>query len=117
MGLYTACALAAVGLVVGLELLVWRTGLFRRRTYWVTMAIVVFFQVLVDGWLTHRIVVYNPTQFSGVRFPLRIPIEDFAYGFALVTWTLARWVRAGEGRSGWRPGRPAAPAQGPGSPA
>ncbi|MEY2404773.1 MAG: hypothetical protein QOD38_2324, partial [Acidimicrobiaceae bacterium] len=24
-----------------------------------------------------------------------IPIEDFAFGFALLHWVLARWVRSG----------------------
>ena len=62
------------------------------------------FQVPVDGWLTKRsapIVVYNPREFSGVRFPWDIPLEDFAYGFALVTLVLVLWVRqAGRGTVG-----------------
>ena len=40
-----------------------RTGLFRRRAYWITMAIVFAFQVAVDGWLTKAvapIVIYDP---------------------------------------------------------
>jgi len=99
-GLYTLSAAAAAVAVVAAELLWLRTGLFRRSTYWVTMAIVFAFQVVVDGWLTKLsapVVVYNPGQFSGVRFPFGIPVEDFAYGFALVTLTLLLWVRADEG--------------------
>ncbi len=96
-GLYTvSAAVAAVGVVVA-ELGWWRTGLFRRRTYWVTMAIVFFFQALVDGWLTKLsapVVIYDRGQLSGVRVPFSIPVEDFVYGFALVTLTLALWVRA-----------------------
>ncbi|MFI5040672.1 MAG: lycopene cyclase domain-containing protein [Acidimicrobiales bacterium] len=96
-GLYTLSALAAALAVVGAEVCWLHTGLFARRTYWVTMAIVVFFQVLVDGWLTKRsspIVIYNEAQFSGLRFPFDIPVEDFVYGFALVSLTLLLWVRA-----------------------
>lgn len=100
---YTIAAAAAVLTVVGLELLWLRTGIFGRVSYWVSMAIVFFFQALVDGWLTKLsapIVVYNRSQFLGVRFPFSIPIEDFAYGFALVTLTIVLWERAGRiGRS------------------
>ena len=96
-GLYSISAAVAAAVVVGLEALWWRTGLFRRPSYWVSMAIVFFFQALVDGWLTKLsapIVIYDRGQFSGVRFPFSIPVEDFVYGFALVTLTLLLWVRA-----------------------
>ena len=96
-GLYSVSAVGAALVVIGIEALWWRTGLFRTRTYWVSMAIVFFFQALVDGWLTKLsapVVVYDRGQFSGVRFPFSIPIEDFVYGFALVTLTLLLWVRA-----------------------
>ncbi len=96
-GLYTLSAIVAAAAVIGVEALWWRTGLFGRRTYWVSMAIVFFFQALVDGWLTKLsapIVIYDRGQFSGVRFPFSIPVEDFVYGFALVTLTLLLWVRA-----------------------
>jgi lycopene cyclase domain-containing protein len=94
--MYTVWALVAVGAVVLIELAWWRTGLFRRRAYWITMAITFAFQVPVDGWLTKLsapIVEYNPMEFSGVRFPWDIPVEDFAYGFALVTLVLLGWLR------------------------
>jgi lycopene cyclase domain-containing protein len=38
---------------------------------------------------------YGKDQFLGVRFPWDIPVEDFAYGFALVTLTIVLWERAG----------------------
>ena len=91
---YTVAAVAAAAGVVILELAVFRTGLFRRRSYWIAMAIVFFFQSLVDGWLTKLsapIVIYAGDEFLGIRFPLDIPIEDFAYGFALVTLTILLW--------------------------
>ena len=91
---------AAVGavVVVVLELAWLRTGLFRDRTYWIAMAIVFFFQVLVDGWLTKLsapIVLYAPEQFSGVRIPWDVPVEDYLFGFALVTLVMLLWERAG----------------------
>jgi lycopene cyclase domain-containing protein len=94
---YTLPAVAAVAAVVALELLRLHTGLFRQRHYWITMAIVFGFQVAVDGWLTKLsapVVVYDPHQLSGLRVPFDIPVEDFLFGFALVTATLLAWHRA-----------------------
>ena len=93
---YTVPAVAAVLVVVALELALLHTGLFRRPAYWLSMVIVLGFQVPVDGWLTKRtapIVVYNERQTSGVRFPFDIPVEDFLFGFALVTAVLLLWER------------------------
>ena len=93
---YTASALLAAAAVVALELVWLRTGLLRRRSFWVAYGICVFFQVLVDGWLTKLsapIVVYDPDEFSGWRFPFDIPVEDYVYGFALITLTLLLWER------------------------
>ncbi|HEX5740012.1 MAG TPA: hypothetical protein VFY17_00480, partial [Pilimelia sp.] len=56
MAEYTAAALLAPALVVALELRVLRTGILRTRRYWLTMVIVLAFQVPVDGALT-----YGPT--------------------------------------------------------
>jgi lycopene cyclase domain-containing protein len=74
---YTVAAAAAVVAVVALEVWVLGSGLFRRPAYWVAMAIVVAFQVLVDGWLTKLsapIVLYDGDQVTGVRLPWDIPV-------------------------------------------
>jgi lycopene cyclase domain-containing protein len=95
---YTVAAVVAAVAVVVAELAWFRTGLLRTRAYWISMAIVFFFQVLVDGWLTKLtapIVRYDPGQFLGVRFPWDVPIEDYLYGFALVTLTMLLWDRRG----------------------
>jgi lycopene cyclase domain-containing protein len=93
---YLLAAVAAAVLAVLLETLVLRTGLFRRPSYWVTMAIVLGFQVPVDGWLTKLdapVVLYADWAISGVRVPWDIPVEDFLYGFAMVTAVLSLWER------------------------
>jgi lycopene cyclase domain-containing protein len=93
---YTLPAVLAVVGVVGWEVWVLRTGLFRRPSYWISMAIVFGFQILVDGWLTKLsapIVLYDDRQTTGVRFPFDIPVEDFLFGFALVTAVLLLWER------------------------
>jgi lycopene cyclase domain-containing protein len=98
---YTLPAVVAVTAVVALELAVFHTGLFRRAAYWLSMLIVVGFQIPVDGWLTKLsspIVIYQQKQTSGLRFPLDIPVEDFLFGFALVTAALLLWERQRERR-------------------
>ncbi|SPM28115.1 lycopene cyclase domain-containing protein [Mycobacterium terramassiliense] len=98
---YTVPAIVSVLAVCALEFALLRTGLFRRPAYWLSMVIVLGFQVPVDGWLTKRsapIVIYNQRQTSGVRFPFDIPVEDFLFGFALVTAVLLLWERGRAGR-------------------
>jgi lycopene cyclase domain-containing protein len=93
---YSVAALAAVVLVVAFEIVVLRTGLLRRVDYWLTMAIVLSFQVLVDGWLTKRsapIVLYRSASSTGLRVAWGIPVEDFLFGFALATLVLLLWQR------------------------
>ena len=91
---YTVPAVLSVAGVCGWELAFLRTGLFRRASYWVAMAIVLACQIPVDGWLTKLsapVVRYAPRQMTGLRFPWDIPVEDFLFGFALVTSALLLW--------------------------
>ena len=93
---YTVPAVTAVAAVCAAELTFLRTGLFRRPAYWVAIAIVLAFQIPVDGWLTKLsapVVEYSAAQISGLRGPWDIPVEDFLYGFALVTAALLLWER------------------------
>lgn len=93
---YTLPAIIAVVAVGVLELGLLRTGLFRKPAYWMTMGIVLGFQVPVDGWLTKLsapIVIYNEEHSSGLRFPWDIPVEDFLFGWALMTAVLLLWVK------------------------
>ena len=55
-------------------------------------------QVIVDGWLTKLsapIVLYDEDRTTGIRFPWDVPLEDFLFGFALITAVLLLWERAG----------------------
>jgi lycopene cyclase domain-containing protein len=112
---YTVPAVGAVLAVCAAEVLVLRTGLFRRLAYWLTMVIVLAFQIPVDGWLTKLsapVVEYAPRQVTGLRGPWDIPVEDFLYGFAMVTAALLLWERQGvrrkgAGHDGYRGNRPA----------
>ena len=98
MGVYTLTALVSVVLVLLAELLWWRTGVLRTARFWLAMAIVLGFQVPVDGWLTKLsdpIVLYADADMTGVRFPWDIPVEDFAFGFGMVTLAIVLWVHNG----------------------
>jgi lycopene cyclase domain-containing protein len=94
---YLVAAVAAAAAVVIAEFGWLRTGLLRRRQYWIAFAIMAAFQIAVDGWLTKLsapIVSYSPTAVSGLRGPWDIPVEDFLFAFAMVTATLLGWERA-----------------------
>lgn len=104
---YTVLTVLGLVAVVVLELAWARTGIFRSARFWTAMAIVFAFQVLVDGWLTKLsdpIVLYNPAEFAGIRFPWDIPIEDFGFGFAMLTLTIIFWVRLAPREDAGRPG-------------
>jgi lycopene cyclase domain-containing protein len=91
---YTLPAVLAVIVVCVLEFAVLRTGLFRRAAYWISMVIVFAFQIPVDGWLTKLsapIVIYDDSHTSGLRIPFDIPVEDFLFGWAMVTAVLLLW--------------------------
>ena len=99
MPIYPLLALVAASAVVVLEVAVFRSGLFRQRAYWLSMAIVGAFMIPVDGWLTKLsapIVVYRDGDVSGIRPIWSILLEEYAYAFALLTIVIALWVRAGE---------------------
>ena len=96
MPTYTFVAVAAMSVAIVTDTFVLRTALLTRRVYWISLAIMVFFQVFIDGWLTRAratIVVYNPQGMSGVRVFFNTPIEDFGFGFALILLTLSVWTR------------------------
>jgi lycopene cyclase domain-containing protein len=89
---YSALAVAAVAAVLVLDLAVLRTRLVTRRVFWVTYAIVLVFQLLMNGVLTGLdVVVYDPGSIWGPRI-VYAPVEDLLFGFALVTLTLATWA-------------------------
>ncbi len=93
---YTVLTVLSLVGVVLIELLWLRTGIFTMLQYWLSMLIVFVFQVLMDGWLTKLsdpIVIYAPSEFLGIRAPFDIPIEDFGFGFSMITLALLVWLR------------------------
>ena len=91
---YALVSLVAVAAVVALDVVVLQTGLFRTRAYWIAIAICFGFMLAVNGWLTKLtapIVTYDPDATSGWRFPWDIPVEDYLFGFVLLTLAMLLW--------------------------
>ncbi len=89
---YTAAALLGVAVTVVLDLAVLRTRLLTRKAFWTSYAIVVFFQLLTNEWLTSRgVVLYDESALWGPRVG-HAPVEDLLFGFALVVQSMVWWV-------------------------
>lgn len=90
---YTVSALVGVVLAVLVDLAVLRTNLLLRKAFWTAYAIMLFFQLIVNGLLTGIPVVrYDADAIIGWRI-VHAPVEDVLFGFALILFTLSLWVR------------------------
>ena len=103
---YTQLAVGGALLAVIADLWLFRTHLVRRRVFWTSYAIIVFFQLLSNGMFTgFGIVRYSgdsiigstspetgPPPFIGDGRLAFAPIEDLLFGFALVLLSLVLWV-------------------------
>ena len=97
--MYTLLAVLGVLTAAAVDVLVLRTILLRSKAFWVAYAIVLFFQLAVNGLLTGLPVVrYDPAAIIGWRL-VYAPVEDVLFGFAMIVVTLSVWVSLG--RSGW----------------
>ena len=101
---YTGWAAVSVAVVLVVDLAVPRSQLVLQRQFWISYGIVLFFQLLTNGWLTgRRIVSYSPSAVLGSGTPHLLggwrvgyaPVEDLLFGFALVLWTLLCWDAVG----------------------
>jgi lycopene cyclase domain-containing protein len=88
---------AATGVLaaVVLDVFVLRTRLVLGRVFWCAYPIIFGFQLLSNGVLTGRgVVLYSPSAILGVRL-VHAPVEDLAFGFALILVSLSLWTRLG----------------------
>jgi lycopene cyclase domain-containing protein len=102
---YTAAAAIVVLVAILVDLLILRTILLRSRTWWMAYGILVVFQLITNGWLTGRgIVRYSDNAILGSGRIMFVgdgriayaPVEDLAFGFALVLISCAAWVWTGQ---------------------
>lgn len=106
---YTQLVVVGIVSVATLDLLIFRTRLLRKRIFWASYAIMLFFQVLTNGILTgFQIVHYNGDSIIGGSIPNQVtppmfgdgrfffaPFEDIGFGFTLILLTLIMWVVLG----------------------
>ena len=101
---YTAIAVAAALAALALDRWGLRTRLTTTAAWWSAYAIIVFFQLLTNGWLTgRRIVTYDPDAIVGSDRVVLVgdgrlvfaPVKDLGFGFALVLTTSVVWVWLG----------------------
>lgn len=87
---YTIAGVISVLLVVLLDRSL-KTRLTGRVEFWIFMAVMFGFKLLFNGYLTWRpIVLYGEPFFLNLRLGT-IPIEDFLFGFSLITLTVILW--------------------------
>ncbi len=68
-----------------------RVYLLRKKHYYGFLGVIFFFKIAVNGYLTgSSLVRYNPDFFLGVRL-FSIPLEDFMFGFSMVTMAIIFW--------------------------
>jgi lycopene cyclase domain-containing protein len=66
-------------------------GVLRNWYYYPFVLVILSFEGMVNGYLTaQEIVIYNPRFFMGLRLE-SIPLEDFLFGFSMVTMTIIFW--------------------------
>ena len=87
---YTFLAVISVVLIVWLDKLT-QVKILKNKLFYLFIAIIFGFKVLVNGYLTKtNIVMYNPRYFLGFRLG-SIPLEDFLFGFSMVTLGIILW--------------------------
>lgn len=88
---YTALAMSGVIFALVTDYFIARTRLIRTRRFWTSYAIIIFFQLITNWWLTSRkIVMYSSDAIWGPRIA-SAPVEDLLFGFTLVTLVLVLW--------------------------
>jgi lycopene cyclase domain-containing protein len=103
---YTQLGIVAVIVMVAVDLWILRTRLVTRRIFWVSYAIIVFFQLITNGMFTgFGIVKYDDAAIIGSSSPVDgpppfigdgrlafAPVEDLLFGFAIVLMSLSLWI-------------------------
>lgn len=93
---YTQIAICAVIAALIFDLFISKRKLTTRKVFWTSYAIIVFFQLITNWWLTSRnIVMYSDQAIIGLRIA-SAPVEDLLFGFAMVLLVLDLWVYWGK---------------------
>lgn len=87
--MYTFLSIAAAILAITTDIVL-KTKLLQQSRYYFFLGVIFMFKLFVNGYLTAHIVNYNARHILGWRL-LSIPLEDFIYGFALITFCISIW--------------------------
>jgi len=89
---YTELAILSVLLVIVIDRYLLKTRLLEKKAFWTAYAIIVFFQLITNWWLTSRnILSYSEEAIIGWRIA-SAPVEDLLFGFSMVTLTISLWI-------------------------
>jgi lycopene cyclase domain-containing protein len=89
---YTQLALSMTALAIVFDLFLTQSKMVTRKSFWNAYAIMLFFQLITNWWLTSRgILTYNEDVIIGARIAAA-PIEDLFFGFAMITMTISLWM-------------------------
>lgn len=92
---YTMLAFAGVIIAIIIEKAI-GAKLFKSPNFYLAYFIVMFFQLVTNGYLTgQEIVTYNEEMIMGARVA-NAPIEDLLFGFALVILSMSVWSKLGQ---------------------
>ncbi len=69
-----------------------KTNFLQKKVFWLFLAIIAGFKFISNGYLTAHIVRYNPIFNVNIRIGT-IPIEDFLFGFSMITFTIIIWEK------------------------
>ena len=88
---YTQLAITGVVVALTTDYFIARTRLILTKRFWASYAIIIFFQLITNWWLTSKnIVMYSPDAIIGIRIA-SAPAEDLLFGFALVMLVWVLW--------------------------
>lgn len=89
---YTALALTMTLVAILFDLFVTRSRMVTRKSFWNAYAIMLFFQLITNWWLTSRgILTYREDVIIGARIAAA-PVEDLFFGFSMITMTISLWI-------------------------
>lgn len=86
---YTILAIISIFITIAIDNYT-NARILRRKEYYIFLVVIFLFKLLVNGYLTRHIVMYDSAFFLGIRLGT-IPVEDFLFGFSMVTMTIAFW--------------------------
>lgn len=89
---YTQLALIAIPSVIIFDFYITKSRILWRKSFWSAYAILVFFQLITNWWLTSRgILTYDPDVITGLRIAAA-PAEDLLFGFSMLVMTISLWM-------------------------